>query len=83
MFGKDVATGKVTLAEVKGGYSTKGPDQVRDVKNEVPEPVKNTCYLMQAPTSCTKEQLAALANGSALIEDYVVVKPDGVAPAPL
>ncbi|CAH0051499.1 unnamed protein product [Clonostachys solani] len=83
MFGKDVATGKVTLAEVEGGYSTKGKDQVRDVKNEVPEPVKNTCYLMQAPTSCTKEQLAALADGSALIEDYVVVKPDGVAPAPL
>lgn len=73
---RDVATGKVNLSE-KPDYASSGPQSVRNVTNKVPEPERSTCYLGLAPISCTVEQLAALADGSAVVEDWIVVKPEG------
>ncbi|VUC21495.1 unnamed protein product [Clonostachys rosea] len=82
MFRHDVATGRVDLKE-HTGYSSKGPADVSNVTNEIPAPVNNTCFLSLAKTSCTNEQLEALADGSAVIRDFVVVEPAGVPPVPL
>lgn len=74
MFGKDVATGR----SVSGEYSTKGPASSWEIKNEVPEKsLENQCYTYVAGDTCTEEQLGALADGSAVVEGFVVVEPKG------
>lgn len=73
---RNIATGKVDLSE-KPVYSSNGPHNVRNVTNEVPEPDLSKCYVIHAPISCTDEQLVALEDGSAVVEDWVVVKPEG------
>lgn len=82
MFGRDVSTGKVELSNSEG-YSTKGPTTVHDVLNDVPDPTENICFLPLAFTTCTKEQQLALANGTAVLEDWIVVEPRGAKPAHL
>jgi hypothetical protein len=82
MFGRDVATGEVDLSE-SPDYATTGPASVQDVINEVPEPQSNVCIVQEAPNSCTKEQMAALADGSAIVENFRVVDPKGAPPAPI
>lgn len=80
MFGYDVATGEVNLGQ-DSGYSSKGPESVSDVKNEMPETAASICFVLSPQTSCTLEQLAALADGSAVIQDWVVIDPPGTFPA--
>lgn len=72
----DVATGKVDLLK-RPGFVSEGPASVRNVTNKVPEPELSTCYLYESASTCTDEQLAALADGSAVVKDWVVVKPEG------
>ncbi|KAL2693514.1 hypothetical protein Neosp_000074 [[Neocosmospora] mangrovei] len=81
MFGRDVATGKINLAQHRN-YSTTGPKSVVDVKNKVTETVENMCFV-RLPESCTDEQLAALANGTAVVKDWIVVEPRGKKPKPM
>lgn len=78
MFGRDVATGKINLAQNRN-YSTTGPMSVADVKNRVTETVENMCFV-RLPESCTDEQLAALADGTAVVKDWIVVEPRGKKP---
>ncbi|KFH42341.1 Carboxypeptidase S1 A-like protein [Hapsidospora chrysogenum ATCC 11550] len=73
---RDVATGKVDLSETTD-YASDGPRSVRNVTNELPEPELSVCHVDKAPISCTSEQLAALADGSALVEYGIVVEPEG------
>lgn len=80
MFDRDVATGDVDLGQNRD-YSTEGPDSVAGVRNDLPEPVPNVCYVLQPSISCTLTQLAALVNGSAVIENWVMVDPPGEYPA--
>lgn len=81
MFGRDVATGKINLAQNRN-YITTGPKSVADVKNKVPEQLENMCFV-RLPESCTDEQLAALANGTAVVKDWIVVEPRGKKPKPM
>lgn len=76
MFGRDIATGDVDL-DRNANYTTKGPHSVRDVKNEIPEEQESICHVRLAPITCTDEQMMALADGSAVVEDWVVVEPKG------
>jgi len=74
MFAKDVATGKVSIG-ADGAYSSKGNASVADVKNDggpSPEPI---CFVLAAPFTCTPNQLQALADSSAVIENYIVTSP--------
>ena len=75
-FRTDVATGKVKLAEEKD-YKTKGKSDTRDVKNKLPEPVENICYVHQPRDTCTEEQIKALTEGTAETKDFVVISPKG------
>lgn len=80
VFRQDIATGEVDLAG-EPDYATEGPSDVRGVANERPRDfVSNVCSVYMAPVTCTDEQLSALADGSAKVEDWVVVKPLGLVP---
>ncbi|KAG9690797.1 alpha/beta-hydrolase, partial [Aureobasidium melanogenum] len=70
----DVATGTRLLA-TDGNYSISGPISAWshfEVLPDVPTPV---CNIWAAAEACTDEQLAALADGTAVIEDDIVVSP--------
>lgn len=82
MFGHDVSTGKVSLSDFDD-FATKGPKTVYDVLNEVPEPMENICFLPLASTTCTREQKMALLNGTAVLDEWVVVEPKGAVAAAL
>lgn len=80
MFGRDIATGEITLSD---DFATEGPKTVYDVLNDVPDPVENICFVPLASTTCTQEQQLALLNGTAVLDDWIVVEPKGALPAPL
>ncbi|KAH7324232.1 Alpha/Beta hydrolase protein [Stachybotrys elegans] len=82
MFGRDVATGNVDLSQ-RRDYATRGPSTVYDVLNTAPEAIENTCLVVMASFACTPEQLVALADGGAVVEDFVVVEPRGAKPIPM
>lgn len=73
MFGKDVATGEESKEN-----GTRGPLSSWGIRNEVPQKeVENQCYTYVAGDTCTEEQLGALADGSAVVKEFVVVEPRG------
>ncbi|OKL57635.1 hypothetical protein UA08_07173 [Talaromyces atroroseus] len=74
MNSKDIATGKVPLDEVRD-YSTSGPSSTLEIKDLLPVPPSIVCYTIDMSSTCTEEQTAALLNGTAIVEDYVVVWP--------
>ncbi|SMR47047.1 unnamed protein product [Zymoseptoria tritici ST99CH_3D1] len=72
IFGKDIATGTVPA----DGYSSKGIQDARSVKNEVQtdwKEIKQVCYLWDLHGTCTDEQIAMVENGTAVIKDYIIV----------
>ncbi|KAL2760470.1 hypothetical protein ACRALDRAFT_1078824 [Sodiomyces alcalophilus JCM 7366] len=77
--GVDIATGLTPVAPGSGGYSTSGPSDVRGIKmSPPPNPRPIFCYVAAQPLaagSCSGEQIAALRNGSAVVEDFIVVSP--------
>ncbi|KAB8230790.1 Alpha/Beta hydrolase protein [Aspergillus alliaceus] len=73
MNSKDIATGNVSLSgEHAGKYRTKGPHSSFHIKDKLPAPPAPICYTLDMPTTCTEEQKAALVNGTAIVEDFVV-----------
>lgn len=74
---RDIATGKIDLSR-HTNYTSVGPTDVKRVKNKVPEMAESICYVYKASLTCTEEQLAALADGSAVVEDWIVTKPAGL-----
>jgi hypothetical protein len=69
IFGTDIATGQVSAA----GYSSKGPQSSRDIKNKLPESPPVRCNIWQIQQTCTEEQVVALMNGKAVVKDYIFV----------
>jgi len=75
MNGLDVATGTVKTYENDSPvYKTIGPGTVRNA-TVLPPLLEMECYTWAANSTCTVEQTAALADGSAVVKDYVVVEP--------
>ncbi|KAI6402293.1 hypothetical protein MCOR23_003974 [Pyricularia oryzae] len=74
--GRDVATGTVDVVK-DAGFVTQGPLSVFDVQQPPPQQPPNECYIDFSPlgTRCTKEQVAALTNGTAVVANRVVVSP--------
>ncbi|KAE8420383.1 Alpha/Beta hydrolase protein [Aspergillus pseudocaelatus] len=73
---KDIATGNVTLTEKRREtYRTQGPHSSFDRKNKLPPPAAPVCYTLDMPTTCTDNQKAALLNGTAIVEDFLVKWP--------
>lgn len=78
MFGKDVATGKLPTSGRFNNYSSSGPLSSLQIKNELPPPPPVLCYLYDAAGGCNEDQFEALANGTAEMKDFVIVKPVAV-----
>jgi hypothetical protein len=74
IYGRDVATGEVVIAN-NDSYSTSGPENSLAITNELPAGEPSICYLYALGSSCTPDELAALENGTAVVEDYVVRLP--------
>lgn len=75
----DVATGTVSINDVPF-YSSEGPSSVFNVTNELHTLPQSQCYTLNAPQTCTDEQIAALSNGTAVVKNYIVTSPSGVRP---
>lgn len=78
--GLDVATGTTPVVGEEGKgplHVTSGPDSVWDVKNTVDEQAPEWCNPNYAPLwyVCTANQMRALADGTAVVRDGVVVEP--------
>ncbi|KAJ4296257.1 hypothetical protein N0V90_006302 [Kalmusia sp. IMI 367209] len=73
MFNKDVATGMIDVSNAS--YSSEGPESSFEIKNVLPGAPENECYTWDAPFTCTAEQLQALANGTAVVRDFIVTAP--------
>ncbi|KUJ23315.1 alpha/beta-hydrolase [Mollisia scopiformis] len=72
MFHTDIATGGISIAD-HNNYSTTGPSSGFHIKNTMPDNPPNICYTYMATTTCTTDQLAKLQNGTAVVEDWIVV----------
>lgn len=69
LFGHDIATGKT---EIKPGYSSSGPQDTYDIKNEpAKEQPLQFCYTLDQK-SCSDEQLSAIKNGTATICSFLL-----------
>ncbi|KAL2796940.1 Alpha/Beta hydrolase protein [Aspergillus keveii] len=76
MRSRDIATGEISLAGPEGAnYHTRGPQSSFHVKNVLPEPAFPVCYTLSMTTTCTANQQAALLDGTAVVEDFVVQWP--------
>jgi hypothetical protein len=73
MLNKDVATGKIDTVG-KEEYSSKGPESSFGIKNVLPKNPKGECYVWDPVYTCTQEEQMALANGTAVVRDYILVK---------
>lgn len=81
MFGKDIATGDISIDNGSvTGYSSKGKASSFSVKNVAPPNPEPLCYLYDVPNTCQPNQVLALAEGEAIVEDFVVTNPGPVAP---
>ncbi|KAF2649970.1 putative carboxypeptidase S1 [Lophiostoma macrostomum CBS 122681] len=71
MFNKDVATGGQDVA-ADADYSSTGPESSFGIKNELPESAAHECYVWDILHTCNDEEIAALANGTAVVENYIL-----------
>lgn len=71
LFNRDIATGGVDTA-VNPDYSSEGPSDTLDIRNEVPEPPKPTCYVLNLE-SCTQDQIYEIGNGTAEIRNFIFI----------
>ncbi|KAF2734906.1 alpha/beta-hydrolase [Polyplosphaeria fusca] len=73
MFSNDVATGQKDTSEGTR-FQTSGPGDAWGWKNAMPPMPETECSLWDA-VSCSEAQLAALGNGTATVENWIVVDP--------
>jgi Serine carboxypeptidase len=66
----DVATGSQPTVGIQGFYATQGKSNTWDIKNTVPPPPPDECYVL-SPATCNDEQIDALVNGSAKVYNYI------------
>lgn len=69
MFNQDVATGTQQAA----GYSSNGSNSAY-TKSEMPPPEEQPqCYLWDILETCTSEQKNILKNGTAVVENFILI----------
>lgn len=71
LFNFDISTGNISMID-NPTYSTKGPEKVDDIKNEVVILPGSQCYVLDKD-QCTAEQWETVENGAALVRNWIVV----------
>lgn len=69
IFGNDVATGNTSVSD---DYSTQGPSDTMNVKNQLPKQQVGQCYIL-SPGTCTPDQYESVLNGKGLVHDYILI----------
>jgi carboxypeptidase C (cathepsin A) len=75
MLDLDVATGKHNTLGQHNNYSSRGPRSSWNTKNQLPTSPAVNCNIYNAAASCTANQLRAMENGTAVVEDFTVIEP--------
>ena len=70
LFNKDIATGMVDTA-ANASYSTEGPSDSWATKNIPPAQPLQVCYSLDTEDTCTTDQEDAIANGTAVLRDWI------------
>jgi hypothetical protein len=68
----DIPTGSAPLSPW-GDYSTSGPESSFARKNRMPVDPEKVCYVYSALTTCSIAEMESLAEGTAMVKDWVVV----------
>ena len=77
MFDKDVATGNISImnpGNATGNYSTTGLRNAFGVKNKLTEIKEHECYVLDAVNTCDEEEKSSLANGTAIVKDWILTR---------
>ena len=69
----DIATGTKPTYSDGGAYSSMGEADTWSHKNVDPAEPLQFCYVLDPTTYCNADQIEAVLNGTALIQDYIVV----------
>lgn len=64
---RDIATGEVAVDDSTSNYATTGPADALGARSAAPPVQLGVCYLLAASDTCTLDQLAAVANGTARV----------------
>lgn len=72
IFGMDIATGAISTT-AKPDYSTQGSSTTFQVKNQDLGSPSPECYVLALGQTCTKDQIASVLNGTALVHDYILI----------
>lgn len=72
----DIASGQISTAQ-NTTYRTEGPSSTWDIKNEIPPEPEPTCYVLSLQETCTEDEIDSIVNGTALIENYILIKNNG------
>ncbi|KAH8901147.1 carboxypeptidase S1-like protein B [Thozetella sp. PMI_491] len=68
----DIATGTIDTAGNES-YATEGTSDTWHIKNELPPPFLDFCYVYDLRALCTEAQIEAVKNGTATIRSWIVV----------
>ena len=72
LFNLDIATGKQNTAN-NATFATTGMADTWSIKNIAPKSEPPICYSYNPTATCTEDQLDAIADGSAVIQDYILL----------
>lgn len=75
MFDTDIATGKVPTNIGLIDYISEGPASSFHIKNKLPPAPPTLCNVWAIATTCSDAQIAALEEGTAVVKNWIVVKP--------
>lgn len=78
IFGQDIARGNTSTTANPSNYSSSGPSSSSQIKNAVPESPPLQCYILAPQATCTEDQINAVVNGTALIQDYILIDQNGI-----
>ena len=68
----DIATGTKPTYSGAEAYKSQGEDNTWSHKNEDPEDPTHFCYTLDPYSTCSEDQLNSLANGTAVIRDWIL-----------
>lgn len=73
LFNKDIATGEEDTYTNGEAYQSEGPSDTWAYQNEDPPDPIHFCYTLDPYTLCSEKQIESIINGTALIQNYIVV----------
>jgi hypothetical protein len=64
-------------------YQSKGPSSNRSIKNVLPNSPPVVCNIWAITETCTDNQIAAITNGTAIVQNWIVTPPSPPSSGPV